>query len=113
MGVLDDVCACFKRVYIVIDALDECLVEGDRRTLPGALKQLQENTRVNLIATSRHIPDIKTAFVGQPCLEISAAPKDLTAYLKDTIHKFPSSIQQDTELHNEIQSQLIDTCQGM
>jgi hypothetical protein len=113
MGVLDDVCACFKRVYVAIDALDECLVEGDRRTLPFALGQLQENTRVSLIATSRHIPDIKATFDGQPSLEISAAPKDLTAYLADTIHKFPLSIQQDTELHDEIQSELIDTCQGM
>lgn len=113
MEVLDDILASFSHVYIVIDALDECLVEGDQRTLPGALSKLQGNARVSLIATSRHIPDIKASFSGQPSLEISAAPEDLAAYLEDKLHQFPMSIQADTELHREIQSHLISTCQGM
>lgn len=110
---LHEVIGMFKRVYIVIDALDEYLTTGSQNELTKLLSQLQKDVSLNLIATSRHIPEIKAAFKSYPCLEISAATEDLTAYMKENIHKFPDAIQQDEELQCDIRTQLIDICQGM
>lgn len=103
----------FKRVCVVVDALDEYLADTRRDQLSKVLFQIQKDAKLNLIATSRHIPEIKAAFEDQPSLEISAAPEDLAKYMKESMHRFPDTIQQDEEFHLEITAQLINTCQGM
>jgi predicted ATPase len=50
----------YSRVFILIDALDECQVsDGGRRRFLSEVFNLQAKTGVNLFATSRFIPDIK------------------------------------------------------
>lgn len=103
----------FRRAFIVVDALDEYIVSGKHNALPTVLSRMQTDSQLNLIATSRHIPEIEAIFEGQPCLEISAKAGDLASYLMEATRRFPPNMQADDKLHLEIRAQLIEICQGM
>lgn len=59
LTVLQEVCASFDRIYIVIDALDECNSKGHRKQVLTALESLDLGT-VRLFVTSRpHAYDVR------------------------------------------------------
>jgi hypothetical protein len=75
--------ADYSRIFIIIDALDECQVSdrGGKRFLTE-LFNFQTKTTANLFVTSRFIPEIKKMFDGRSArLEIRASDKDLQRYL--------------------------------
>jgi hypothetical protein len=110
---LHEVIGWFRRVYIVIDALDEYQSNGPQLDLIQVLSELQRDVALSFIVTSRHVPEVKAAFDTWPCLEISAVTEDLETYIKESNHKFPDDIRQDEKLQCEIRAQLTDICQGM
>ena len=63
---LHSVAAKYSRVYIIVDALDECqALDGHRARLLSELFTLQERHRANILATSRFIPEIVDKFKGR------------------------------------------------
>lgn len=73
----------FSRVFIVIDALDEC--QGENASLiklvEYILRDLQVNTATNFFATSRGLPNIQELFQDFPRLEIWAKRDDIERYV--------------------------------
>jgi Cdc6-like AAA superfamily ATPase len=68
---LQSVVTMYSRVFIVIDALDECQVSNNcRKTFLSELFSLQAKCVGNLFATSRFIPEITQNFQGSISLEI-------------------------------------------
>ena len=61
----------FQRIFIVIDALDECDIHVVHRIL-NEISDLQTMSDLNLLATSRFIPDIMAKLQGKPIQEIRA-----------------------------------------
>ncbi|QYS95878.1 ANK_REP_REGION domain-containing protein [Trichoderma simmonsii] len=85
------VCLLYSKVFIVIDALDECqIADGCRKYLLSTLFKLQEETNTNLFATSRNIPEILEAFKQSTSLEISARDEDVQKYLARNMERLPS-----------------------
>jgi hypothetical protein len=85
-GALQSVAGLCSRVFIIIDALDECQAfDRCQSTFLSQIFILQAKTRANFFATSRPILDIKTAFetVFEGCLarEILASDEDVRRYL--------------------------------
>lgn len=73
---LASVARSFSKVFIVVDALDECQTLNDcRGRLLSTLFNLEAQGKVNLFATSRMIPDITEKFDGSPFLENSRQPR--------------------------------------
>ncbi|KAH7112350.1 hypothetical protein EDB81DRAFT_670829 [Dactylonectria macrodidyma] len=71
LKVLPCVAALYSRVFIIIDALDECDdSDGSRTQFLRELKNLQQKCNAKLFATSRHIPDIIEEFDGSATLDI-------------------------------------------
>lgn len=69
----------YSRVFIVIDALDEC-PEFDRWKLIAEVLKLPED-KVRLFCTSRHITSIENDFETAARLEIKATDEDVERYV--------------------------------
>ena len=80
------VCQKYKRVFVTIDALDECDERMHRQTFIRVLYTLREQINVRLFITSRpHPHDIKKAFSSVPQITIEASESDLRKYSSKAI----------------------------
>ncbi|KAJ5165607.1 uncharacterized protein N7500_007437 [Penicillium coprophilum] len=77
----DVVQMALKKVFIVIDALDECKAVTISRIL-SQISEARAAGNLNLLSTSRSVPAIEARFQGIPFREIRAAKEDVLIYLK-------------------------------
>jgi hypothetical protein len=86
LNALHSVAATFSRVFIIVDALDECQAsDGCRSRFLSEVFTLQENFKANIFATSRFILQITERFKGHPTLEIRACDEDVHKYVEGRI----------------------------
>ncbi|KAL7962115.1 hypothetical protein V8C34DRAFT_311341 [Trichoderma compactum] len=111
---LQTVAAIFSRVFIVVDALDECQTSSKcRSTLLLEIIDLQAKTKTNFFATSRRIPDIEKAFKGYPSLEILASDGDVQKYLDSQMSELPGCVLKRLDLQEEIKVKIVKAIDGM
>jgi Cdc6-like AAA superfamily ATPase len=109
---LRSVVATYSRVFIVIDALDECLVSHNyRSTFLSEMFSLQDKCKANLFATSRSIPEIITKFNDSTLIEIRAHDEDVRKYLDSHISQSESTILQS--YREEIKTKITKAVDGM
>jgi Cdc6-like AAA superfamily ATPase len=105
----------YSRVFIIIDALDECHVsnQGCNRFL-SAVFGLQAQTQINLYATSRFVPEITSQFERCMSKEIRAKDDDVLRYINGRIPQLlRSRISKYLDLQNAIRRQLVEAVDGM
>jgi hypothetical protein len=112
LGALQSVLADYSRMYVVIDALDEC-VHDHRRELLSKLRELQSKTGLRLMATSRFIPDIIEEFNGMSQLEVRAADADVKRFVVGQTKRLPRCIQRDDTLQELVQNKIVEAVDGM
>jgi Cdc6-like AAA superfamily ATPase len=113
-GNLQSVAAMFSRVFIIVDALDECQVtDGCRMKFLSEIFNLQAKYQISFFATSRYIPEINEKFNECIQLEIRASDQDVQRYLDGHIEQLSLCVRRDTELQNEIKTDIIKAVQGM
>jgi hypothetical protein len=100
------------RVFIVIDALDECRRLAISRIL-DELFDLQATHNLNLLATSRFIPEITAKFQGKPTEEIRAAKTDVMTYINANMNKLHGFVSRNQQLQQKIIVQISDAAGGM
>lgn len=111
---LQAVTTLYSRVFLIVDALDECqLFDGCRQTLLPEIFSLQANQGVNLFATSRSIPEITTKFQGNLLLEIRANKDDIERYLEAHMRHLSSFDDWNQQLQDEIKVAIADAVDGM
>lgn len=111
---LHSVAAEYSRVFIFIDALDECQVEnGVVAKLLPQISTLQSKGRVSFFTTSRLIPDIMERFEGDLRLEIRADEQDVQRYVEGQMPEMPRFVRRDFELQQEISSEIVKAVDGM
>jgi hypothetical protein len=111
---LQSVARAYSRVYVVIDALDECEDKDyNRGKLLTELFSLQTKTGVNLFFTSRFIPEIIEKFVGCLSVEIRPSKEDVWNYLDKHISDLPDFVTNDTSLQTEIKIEIEAAMDGM
>jgi ureidoglycolate hydrolase len=105
----------FSKVYIVIDALDECSEES--RIREHFLAEIQGlSPMVQLLVTSRHIPDIEHKFEGAARLEICASDGDIKRYLESRIERqlpLASYVSTNPALRSDILTTITLKAHGM
>jgi Cdc6-like AAA superfamily ATPase len=105
---LQEITASYARVFFVIDALDECqTANGCRSRLIDEGFRLQVQCGVNLLITSRFLPEITVSF-DKPWLEIRATREDIERYLEDHIRHSSTTIQKMQEEIKIIISSAVD-----
>ena len=111
---LSSIVTIYSRVFIIVDALDECRVsDGCRATFLSEIFRLQTNCTVNLFATSRLIPEIKENFKGRMSLEIRANEEDVRRYLGGHMFQLPGFVIRSPELQEEIKAEIVQSVDGM
>jgi hypothetical protein len=113
-GALQSVCSKYTTVYVVVDALDECADrDGSRGLLIDKLCDLQSNTDVQLLFTSRLIPDIAQRFESNLTIEVRATEVDVKRFLEGQMPRLPRCIQRDKELKDVIKNKITEAVDGM
>ncbi|KAJ6437561.1 alpha-1,2-mannosidase subfamily [Purpureocillium lavendulum] len=114
VGLVHSVAAVYARVFVVVDALDECQASGRCRTrFLSELFGLQKVHETNIFATSRSIPDIVDLFKAGVSLEIRASANDVARYLENHIQELPTLVQKDGRLQEEITTGILEAVDGM
>ncbi|KAI1414517.1 ankyrin repeat-containing domain protein [Hypoxylon sp. FL1857] len=114
MNTLQLVASLYSRVFIVVDALDECqTADGCRAKLLFGLFDLQRQHGVNILVTSRFIPEIVSRFIGCPSLEIRATKEDVRTYLEGHVEELPSFVHRDSGIRQQIISTISEAADGM
>ena len=109
---LHSVAAMYSRVFIVIDALDECQVSDNCRSrFLSEIFNLQVKYGANIFATSRFIPEITEKFNGSTLLEIRARGEDVQKYLDGRISQSESKFLKSC--HKEINTEITKAVDGM
>jgi hypothetical protein len=111
--VLHDVVSIYPKVFIVLDALDECqTTHGCRAEFLSRIFGFQHKTGANLFATSRYNDEIVRMFQGVPHLEIRATDEDTEKYLSGRMRFLPSDIFDD-DIRSMITREIIKAVNGM
>jgi hypothetical protein len=104
----------YSRVFIVIDALDECQVShGCQKTFLSQLFSLQAKCGANLFITSRFIPEITREFQGSISLKIQASEHDVRRYVDSHMSYLPSFIGRNLDLQEEVKTKIVEAVDGM
>jgi hypothetical protein len=102
----------YSKVFIIVDALDEC--SEDNGTRAGFLRSLQSlDTSVRLLFTSRDLPSIGREFQGADRLEIHVNDEDVRRYVEERIANAPRLSGHSKELQNRITNKIVGDIGGM
>ncbi|RDA94078.1 hypothetical protein CP533_5313 [Ophiocordyceps camponoti-saundersi (nom. inval.)] len=112
------VAGLYARVYIVVDALDECQTsDGSRTKLLSSICKLQTACGINFLTTSRHTSDGSDSkiFTESTCakLEISAKAEDVHMFLDERMPRLPGFVCRNSELQTEVKAGIVGSVRGM
>lgn len=109
---LQSVASLYPRVFIIVDALDECQVsDGCRMSFLTEIFSLQIKTGANLFMTSRFIPEIMEKMKGTIKYEIRAHNEDVRRYLDGRISESGQKLLQ--AYREEINTEITKAVDGM
>jgi hypothetical protein len=104
-----------SRVFIIIDALDECTeINYTRESFLAEIRKLQPTT--HLLITSRHISTIEREFEMAAHVEIRASDEDVRRYLESRIEtegRLWRLIKADPALQANIVNTIVESAKGM
>lgn len=104
-----------SKVFIVIDALNECPEgNGTRDSFVAEIRKFQPI--IYLLVTSRHISTIEREFEKAAWVEIHATNKDIGRYIKSRIkgdRQLIRHIQKEPALQSTIINTIIEKTKGM
>ncbi|KAL8922168.1 MAG: hypothetical protein Q9208_005363 [Pyrenodesmia sp. 3 TL-2023] len=114
LSALQVVVSNHTKVYVVVDALDECMDhDGSRSQLLSMLRKLQSTGRLRVMITSRFIPEVVQQFSFSPMLEVRASDSDVKRFIEGQTHRLPRCVQRDNELQETIQERISTAVDGM
>jgi hypothetical protein len=111
----------FSRVFIVLDALDECLDDAETNTMNSFLKALDQLPQnIHVLFTSRHDISIGQRVRADRELEIFASKRDLKIYLESRINSLENlrrlvdtGVQKDRFFLDRVLDTIVARSQGM
>jgi hypothetical protein len=108
----------YSSVYLVVDALDECLDKDCTHSqLLARVRDLQKEANLDLMVTSRFIPEIEEEieekFKQATRLEVRASDEDVKRFVMGQIYRLPKCIRRDDELQSLVQDRIVEAADGM
>jgi Cdc6-like AAA superfamily ATPase len=112
---LHSIIRLYSKVFIIIDALDECHVSNKAcNRLLSEVYSLRAQAQVNLFATSRFVPEITLHFEGCMSKEIRADSDDVLRYVNERIPQLlRSRISKYLDLQDAIRREVVKAADGM
>lgn len=109
---LQSVAGIYSKVFIAIDALDECQ-PTERSLFLSALFYLQSKAEVNVFVTSRPIMEVEKSFNECQSIDIVASPGDIYKYVDGHIFQLPDFVRHNPNLQEQIKMEISTSVQGM
>ena len=107
-------CDSWSRIFIIIDALDECSEKDcTRKSVIKGLRSLQGSKVINIFVTSRPIPSILCDLEVSERLEIRADSEDIQMYLVGQMDRFEKHVLAGTDLQEKVISGIVNAADGM
>jgi nucleoside-triphosphatase THEP1 len=107
------VAATYSKVFIVVDALDECQTSDNSQTrFLEEIFKLQSNVVANIFATSRLSKEISNSFSKSLSLTVSATQEDILTYLNAKISLVQFDLVDD-EMKDMIRRGVLEAAEGM
>jgi hypothetical protein len=106
-------------VFIILDALDECSAQGNKREqLLEILKEIKVSTNLHLLVTSRPEPDIKESLeplLTIPSVSLGGSPveADIKIHVRHELESDPNLKKWPPRLQIKIESTLVEKSNGM
>ncbi|KAG2419366.1 hypothetical protein HFD88_004162 [Aspergillus terreus] len=101
-------------MYVLIDALDECVDPSRRNSILGFLEQATCTPNIRLLLTSRpHVQEIRSAFPESHRIRVRASEADLKAYVSQEIRRARVDDIVDTALARRIRDTITHQADGM
>lgn len=114
VGTLQAVLTAFSKAYLVIDALDECLdQDGNRVRLLAFIRDLQRDANLNVMVTSRYIPELEEGFEHAAKLEVRASKDDVKTFVASHMFQFPRCVKGDEDLASTVENEIVNAADGM
>jgi hypothetical protein len=111
---LQSILRSYSSVYLVIDALDECLDEDrTHRQLLARVRGLQKEANLHLMVTSRFIPEIGEEFRQATRLEVRASDEDVKKFIAGQIYRLPGLVHDNKKLQILVQDTITQAVDGM
>lgn len=110
---LHTVAALYARVFLVVDAVDECQADGTRKLFVQSIFDLQAQTSISILGTCRHDTEVQQTFRNSAVLEIHARIQDIERYIDGNMHKLPDFVESRHDLSSKIKKQIVDRVDGM
>jgi chromosomal replication initiation ATPase DnaA len=111
---LQSVMASHSRVFILIDALDECrTADGCQSTFLKILANIQHNSATSIFLTSRIAPDDMREFRNVKSVDICANGNDMREYLNGQMFRLPRVVRQNPELQEQIGTEILGASDGL
>jgi hypothetical protein len=86
LGLLQSLAKGCSEVYIIVDALDECIDKDEEPIWNSLLTKLKASVpNLHLFCTSRHISDVGGNLAGSTHIEIRATDADIEGYVREQI----------------------------
>ena len=105
----------YQKIFVVLDALDECDDEDETRTLlPKHIQSLHDN--VHLLNTCRPIASIEHEFSKSLQISIGASNEDVEEYVRSRLQSEANllkHLESDADLQQLLEATIVERCQGM
>ncbi|GAB7363547.1 hypothetical protein MBLNU230_g3814t1 [Neophaeotheca triangularis] len=102
----------FRKVHIVLDALDECQADV-REEILDVIREQQAGGSLHLLVTTRPVPNILEKFTKCPKLRVQAPDPDVARYLEANMKDLPQSVQKEQSLRELIIKTIIPAVEGI
>ena len=114
LDTLQHVIGDFSNVYVVVDALDECLDAKNKRVqlLPTILDLQRKSEHLKLMLTSRFIPEIEEEF-EHARLEVRASDDDVKRFIQNQMPELPKCVRGNKELASAVEDEIVNAADGM
>lgn len=113
-NMISEIASTVRRVYIIIDALDECDELRHRKTVLQFLYRITQIPNIRLLVTSRqYTHDIEEAFHTHPQIIIHAHESDLRRYMLHQLDCTDISHIVEGDFVSKVVETLINRAQGM
>ncbi|KAL7783000.1 ankyrin repeat-containing domain protein [Trichoderma afarasin] len=104
----------YTKVFIILDALDECQF-FELNLLLSKLLELQKEHKIKILATSSPIPEIMALFNNSNVtkLQIRAETSDVTTYVEAHMDRLTTVTRRNAALREDIKANISEAVDGM
>ncbi|KAK1690156.1 hypothetical protein BDP55DRAFT_544336 [Colletotrichum godetiae] len=105
----------FTRVFIIVDALDECQPRSCQSRLLQILSSLETKTmvRINILVTSRPLPGIEKDLFNHIRVDIEAHEEDIRRYTRSNLTEIQDLVDNAPGLERQITDRVASSASGM